>query len=154
MEERRWHCLVTNLPGFLACENALLGTLAAGQEKDGELATTSLEFEIHLQLPCGSPSTELSDFCQSARAETSANVNKHWKTRAMGTNVISAKQHFATTFSTQIFKLQRRSSNLSSLFPFRRQSAPESLLPGYCFWHVNDHTHRFVHMGIAWFARK
>ena len=34
--------------------------------------------------------------------EISANVNKHWKTRAKGneaiTNVISANQHFASTF--------------------------------------------------------
>ena len=29
----------------VACEQALLGTLAAWREKEGELATTSLEFE-------------------------------------------------------------------------------------------------------------
>ena len=28
-----------------ACEQALQGNLVAGREKDGELATTSLEFE-------------------------------------------------------------------------------------------------------------
>ena len=50
----------------LACEQALRGTLAAGREKEGELATTALEFEFHLQFPCGFPSTELSDFRQSA----------------------------------------------------------------------------------------
>ena len=44
------------------------GALAVGREKEGELATWSLEFEFHLQFPCGSPSTELSDFCQSARS--------------------------------------------------------------------------------------
>ena len=32
----------------------------AGRENEGELATTSLEFEFHLQFPCDSPSTELS----------------------------------------------------------------------------------------------
>ena len=57
-------------------------------------------------------------------AETSANVSKCWKTRAKGndviTNVISANQHFASTFSMK----------LSFLFPPRRQSAPESLLAG------------------------
>ena len=36
-----------------------------GQEKEGGLATMSLEFEFHLQFPFGSASTELSDFCQS-----------------------------------------------------------------------------------------
>ena len=30
----------------LACEQALRGALAAGREKEGELATTSLEFEF------------------------------------------------------------------------------------------------------------
>ena len=43
----------------VACEQALRGALAAGREKEGEVATTFLEFEFHLQLRCGSPSTEL-----------------------------------------------------------------------------------------------
>ena len=47
---------------------ALLGVLAARLEKEGKLVTTSLEFEIHLQFPCGSPLIELSDFGQSARS--------------------------------------------------------------------------------------
>ena len=42
-------------------------------------------------------------------AETSANVNKHWKTRAKGNDVtiyvISSNHHFASTFSMQIFQL-------------------------------------------------
>ena len=46
----------------------IMGALAAGKEKEGELAATSLEFEFHLQFPCGSLSTELSDFRQSARS--------------------------------------------------------------------------------------
>ena len=36
--------------------------------KGRELATTSLEFEFHLQFPCGFPSTKLSDFRQSAQS--------------------------------------------------------------------------------------
>ena len=47
---------------MLASEQAL----AVGREKEGKLATASLEFEFRLQFPCGSPSTELSDFRQSA----------------------------------------------------------------------------------------
>ena len=47
------------------------------------------------------------------------------------TNVISANQHFASTFPIQIFKFQRRSYKLSFLFPPGRQSATESLLAGY-----------------------
>jgi len=56
----------TKLGAHLACKQALQGVLAGGQEKEGEPATTSLEFEFQIQLPCGSPSTELSDFHQSA----------------------------------------------------------------------------------------
>jgi len=59
------------------CQQALRGALKARWEKEGELATTSLEFEFHLQFPCGSLSTELSDFSANRReAETSANANK------------------------------------------------------------------------------
>ena len=37
----------------VACQQALEGTLAAGQEKEGELATTSLEFAyLHLTGRC------------------------------------------------------------------------------------------------------
>ena len=37
----------------LACEQALRGALAAGREKEGELATTSLEFEyLHHESRC------------------------------------------------------------------------------------------------------
>ena len=57
------------------------------------------------------------------------------QTRAKGndviTNVISANQRFASTFSIQVFKFQRRSCKLSFLFRPHRQSAPESLLAGY-----------------------
>ena len=42
---------------ILVCEQALQGALAAGQEKEGELATTSLEFESLLQFACGYPSS-------------------------------------------------------------------------------------------------
>ena len=46
--------------------------MVARWEKEVELATTSAEFGFHLQFPCGSQSTELSDFHQSARSG-----NKH-----------------------------------------------------------------------------
>ena len=45
-----------------------------GRQKEGVLATTSLEFEFHLHF---SPSTELSDFRQSARSGNELNVNKY-----------------------------------------------------------------------------
>ena len=36
--------------------------LPAGREKEGEVATTSPEFEFRPQFPCGIPLTELSGF--------------------------------------------------------------------------------------------
>ena len=53
---------------ILACEKVLRSALSVEREKEGELVTTSLEFEFCLQFPCGSPSTELSNFRQSARS--------------------------------------------------------------------------------------
>ena len=54
------------------------------------------------------------------KVETSMNVNKHWKTCVKSNdiiaNVISILQHFASTFSMQICKFQRRSCKLSFLF--------------------------------------
>ena len=77
--------------------------MAARREKEGEVASTSVEFEFHLQFPCGSPATELSDLRQSV---------------------------FLIDFSMQIFKFQGRSCKLSLLFGPRRQIALESLLSG------------------------
>ena len=62
---------------IIACKQALRGALAARREKEGELATSSLEFEFRVQFSCGSLSTELSDFRQQREAETSANINHH-----------------------------------------------------------------------------
>ena len=57
------------------------GRSGAEREKDRELATVSLEFEILLQLPCGSLLSEMSDFHQSAKSRNNWNVNKHWKSK-------------------------------------------------------------------------
>ena len=45
-------------------------------------------------------------------------------------SVISANQHFTSTFSKQIFKFKRHSCKLSFLFLPRQQGAPGSLLTG------------------------
>ena len=50
--------------------------------------------------------------------------------------MISANQHFTSTFSMQIFKFQRDSCKLSFLFPPGCESAPESLLVGYAFAYI------------------
>ena len=41
------------LTSLLACEQTLWGAMAAGREREGELATTSLEFEyLHQKSQC------------------------------------------------------------------------------------------------------
>ena len=72
---------------------------------------------------------------QSVRSGKSTNVNKYWTTRAKGndviTDVVSANQHFALTFLTQMFKFQRHNCKHSFLFLPHSQSALESFLAGY-----------------------
>ena len=63
------------------------------------------------------------------------NIAKHVIVRAKGSGVIidvisAYNQHFASTFSMQRLKFQRRSCKLSVLFPPRRQSATETLFAG------------------------
>ena len=75
-------CLLQNYNQ--AWEQALLGALVAGWEKEGELATTSVESEFHLQFPCGSPSTELSNFRQSARSGNERECKQTLKNTCQG----------------------------------------------------------------------
>ena len=69
------------------------------------------------------------------RARMYTNIEKHVIVSAKGsdviTDVISAyNQIFASTFSMQILKFQRRSYKLCVLFPSRRQSTTETLFAG------------------------
>ena len=73
---------------------ALWGALAAGWEKEGELVTSSLEFEFRLQFPCGFP---VDCHISANQCECKQSLKNMWKIIA---NVISAIQHFASTFST------------------------------------------------------
>ena len=68
----------------IACEQALRGALSAGWEEEGELETTSSELEFHLQFPCGSPSTKLSDFCQSAQSGNELEYKQTLKNACQG----------------------------------------------------------------------
>ena len=104
-------------------------TLAAERQKEVELSTMSLESEYFLlQFPWGFLSTELSDFWQCTK--TSTKVHKRLENKCQSNdiiiNVISANQHFTSTFSMQIFKFYK----LSFLFLPRRQGTLESLLAG------------------------
>ena len=107
----------------VVCEQALCGALATGREKEGDLATTLWNLNSTSKSPPAPRRLSCQISANQREAETSANVSKHWKTRAKSNyviiNVISANQHFASTFSMQIFKFQRRSCKLSFLFPLR-----------------------------------
>ena len=63
---------------------ALWGALAAGWEKVGKLASMSLEFEFHLQFPCDSLLTELSDFRQLAQRENEPECKQTLKNMCQG----------------------------------------------------------------------
>ena len=67
---------------------------------------------IPISIPKWLTSSELSDFRQSVRSGNKREGKNKQKIRAKGidviTNVISANQHLASTFSMHIFKFQRR----------------------------------------------
>ena len=121
-------------PKNLAREQAIPWLPVNWQEKEGELATVSLEFEFHLHSPVAPRWLSCQISANQCKAETSLKVKKHWKTSVKGndiiTNVSSANQHLASTFSMQRFKFYRLSCKLS--FPFLPccQSALQSLLIG------------------------
>ena len=68
-----------SFPFQLACKQALLGTPAAGQKRKGELAVTFENLNSASSVPCGYPSTQLSDFGQSEWSinKQQINVNKY-----------------------------------------------------------------------------
>ena len=110
------------------------GTLAVEQEKEGELATTSLEFEFHFQFPYGSPTTELTvRFPPNSTKRKQLQVYTNIKSQCQGysnnvvTNVISANQHFTSTFSKQILKFQRHSCKLLLPLPAPPPGRPGEL---------------------------
>ena len=116
----------------ITCEQALWGTLVSGQEKGRELATTSLEFVLHLQFPCGSSLTELSDFCESVQSRNECECTQtlaRYMPRIKPSPPISI--NFPLTFSLQIFQFQRRSCKHSFLLSLHCHSTPGSLLAGY-----------------------
>ena len=109
-----------NLPNLSVCK--LSGALwrQGGERKESlqllglwNLNFTSSSLVAPRRLSCQFSANE-------REGETRANVNKNWKTSAKGndiiTNVISANQHFASTFSMRTFKFQRRSCKLFFLY--------------------------------------
>ena len=106
-----------------------------GRTKEGELATTSLGFELYLQFPCGSLSTELSDFRQSAQSKKEPECKQTLKNTCQG-----YWRHYLCHFCQSGFRIdffdadiQIPESWLQALLPLppHRQRALESLLTGY-----------------------
>ena len=121
-------------PFLISLRASSPGKKGAGWEMEEELATTSLELILNSTSNSSVVPRRLS--CQFSdnqnEAETSANINTNWKTRSKGNaviiNAISANQHFASTFSMQIFKFQRRNCKLSFLLPERPVELARRLL--------------------------
>ena len=105
-------------PLLTSTEQALRGALAAGREKEGELATTSLEFEFRLQFPVAPL------YCGK---ESEKHVPRVMTSLLMSSPPISISHRL---FRCRI-NFQRGSRKFSFLFPPRRQSAPQGLVAGY-----------------------
>ena len=125
--------------GTLACEQALQSTLTLGWEKEGELATTSLEFKyLHQKVDekCWLAkmtlvTMSLSLVCvfqylfntEIALVSTSRWLTEIWQ--------LSLRE--ATGELDMQFKFQRHRCKISFLFQPRQQSAPGSLLAGWWY---------------------
>ena len=116
----------------VACEQAPQGALVEGGEKEGELATMSLELEFHLQFPCGILSTGLSNFCQSVWSGNEHECKQTLKNMCQGKWCHYANQHFTSTFLMQTFKLQRLSCKLLFLSALPPEH-PLEVAPGYIY---------------------
>ena len=142
----------------IAFEQALRGTLVAWREKEGELATTSLEFEyLHRKSRCemliGGDVFSNDIITHVACFHVFFNVCLHsrwFRLRADWFAEIWQLSRRGTTGELEVeFKFQRRSCKLFFLFPPSLQSAPESLLAGHlCHW-LNKHlSHVFTRLKI------
>ena len=125
--------------GTLAGEQALQSTLAGGWEKEGELATSPLEFEyLHQKVDkkCWLAkmtlvTTSLSLVCVFQYLFTFALVStSRWLAEIWQLSLRGATEELDVEFK---FQRQTRSCKSSFLFPSRRQSAPESLLTGWWY---------------------
>ena len=135
----------------VACEQALRGALAAGRDKEGELATTSLEFDyLHRKSRC-----EMligGDDIRNEALPLARVFQCLFPLALIGGNLTaqSTGSRRATGELEVEFKFQRRSCKLSFLFPPRRQSAPESLLTGYTW--QGPHNRAWLKVRVAWSA--
>ena len=77
MEIKNEGGLETGYNSLLSLRASSPGRSIGGREKERELATTSLEFEFHLQFPWAPCRLSCQISANQGEAETSANVNKH-----------------------------------------------------------------------------
>ena len=117
---------------ILACEQALRGTLAAGWEKEGELAATSLEFEyLHCKSQCemliGGDDISNDIITLGACFFMFFNIRTHFCFALIGGISVDGE---ATGELEVEFIFQRHSCKLSFLFLSHCQCALESLLAG------------------------
>ena len=119
----------------LAYEQALWGALAAGREKEGEHATTSLEFEYLLRkrlwkVLIGGDDISNDIITLGTCFSMSVCICSHFRLALIGGNLTA--QSTGVTGELEVeFKFQGRSCKLSFLFLPRRQSVPEKMLTGY-----------------------
>ena len=136
--------LISTALKLVACEQTLRGALAAGREKERELATLQVRLR-NLNSTSNSPVAPRRLSCHISanprEAETSANVNKGWKTCAKSndviTNVISANQHFASTFRCR-YSNSREAVQALLPFPAPPPERPGELARRLCslFWNA------------------
>ena len=118
------------LEANLACEQALRGALAAGREKEGELATTPLEFEyLHRKVDAKLVMKSNDVITLGTCFLTFVYIRARFRFVLIGGNLTaqSTGSHKGIGGGFQIPETQ-----LQALLrlPLRRQSAPESLLAG------------------------
>ena len=131
--------------GTLACEQALQSTLTSGWEKEGELATTSLEFKyLHQKVDekCWFAKmtlvTSLSLACAFQYLFTFAFVStSRWLAEIWQLSLREATEELDVQF-----KFQRHRCKISFLFQLRQQSAPGSLLAGWWYLYPDCATTR------------
>ena len=129
-----WPSRVWHFGSIIAREQALRGTLAVGREKEGELATTSLEFEyLHRKSRCktliGGDDISNDVITLGTCFSMFVCIRARFLFALIGEN-LTVQSTISHRELEMEFKFQRRNCNLFFPFPPCRQSVPESLLAG------------------------
>ena len=119
----------------VACEQAVLSTLAAGKEKEGELATRSQEFEyLHQKSRCemliGGDDISNDVITLGTCFSMFVYIHVRFHFVLIGGNLTAQLMGSHREFEEE-FKFQRRSFKLSFIFLPCHKSVEESLLTAY-----------------------